>query len=244
MSIVFRKQAVCNYKFDDYLDPKNEYCILFGWYHTLDKSYEDDNTWSESYWDGDGYSSSYHGSITKFHPVLNYTFTEIRGYEKIAETHRKLQKLAEWRPHSTPWEPSNDRKKLAKAKGTYKELMANYKERCLEVAKTNQALLDSTTAQYNTLFRKIVSTVYPTLTPLPDCPMKKEHNPKQYKEYMRAVKKQLGEIEKINGARLVKAIDKCSSTEFGRLPKKLQKDLLARYKHCKKITVDDSAWIG
>ena len=244
MSIVFKKQSVCDYKFDDYLDPKNEYCLLFGWYHTLDKSYTEDNTWSESYWDGDGYSSHTHGSFSKFRPVLNYTFTDIRNYNTLLELQKTLKEIAEWRPRSEPWKPFESEIKRAKAMGTYKELMANYKKRCLQVKEANKSDMAATITHYNKVFRQIVAIAYPTLEPLPDCPIKKEYNPKQYNAYISAVKKQLKEIEKINGARLVKAIDKCSSSEFNRMPDKLQKHLLSRYKNCKKITVNDAAWIG
>lgn len=245
MSIIYKKHLVLRFDEEDFLNPQNEYCALFGWINICGKPYIEDNTWEEEYWDGDGYSTRTHGTIQKYYTVYSFTFTELKDQNFVEIQAKALRESQdEYKEIPLPLEPSSEEKRLASVKGEFRELMDDWFRRLRETGEKNRANRENTIAGYNGVFQDMVPLIYPLAPTLPDFPIKKEYDPKQYKVYMKAAKKLMKDIEAINYVRAARAFANCTNSEILALPEEIQRYLMSCYKRHKNSNFRDTAWKG
>lgn len=243
MGIIYQKHSVRRFDKEDFLNPQNEYCALFGWINICGKSYTDDNTWEEEYWDGDGYSTITHGTIDKYYTVHSFTFTELKNQnfvEMQADTLRKIpDKCRQFYP---PSEPSCEEKRVAKMKGEYRELMDDWHKRVRDTEERNAANRANAIYAYNSVFQDMIPLIYPLAETLPDFPIRKEYDPKQYKTYMKAAKKLMKDIDSINSVRAARVFANLTNPEILKLPEEIQNYLMSCYRCHKNTNFRDTAW--
>ena len=245
MSIIYKKYSLRSFYEEDFLNPQNEYCALFGWINVYGKPYVEDNTWEEEYWDGDGYSTRTHGTMDKYYPIYSFTFTELKKQSFVEIQAKTLREIPDqYKQLPPPQEPSQEKKRLASVRGEYRELIDDWLERLRTTGEKNAANRANAMVAYNGVFQDMVPLIYPLAQALPDYPIKNEYDPKQYKAYMKAAKKLKKVIDEINSIRAARAFANCTNSEILALPEEIQNYLMSCYKRYKNSNFRDDAWEG
>jgi len=226
--------------------PSSPYCLLFGWIAEYGKPYSVDNTWEEEYWDGDGYSKKTVGSVDKFFPLYLFCFDDLLDYPVVNEYIKLMNAALEKRVIKSVEEPSEEGKRIAKIKGTYKQYMNDYKEALEFVAEENHKNLVEVVEEYNSYLNKAFSLVYPSLGTLPLYPVcsdNERESAKQLKVFKKHVRKLLPEIETVNRIRGARLFMRYDEDQLANLPDGIKEWMIKSYKKYKKSDFVDLAWL-
>ena len=227
--------------------PDIPHSMLFGWTALHGKKFVVDNTWSEEYWDGDGYSTRTHGSMDKYYPVCFVGFDNIKDYEIIEQKIKLLDEIKAKRKTFAEPVITKGEEEIARIRGTYHELHANWLERRRLAWAEDEADWKAISAEYTQVAREIFFMVYPTLEWPGEffvCNRYPSNDKKLNKPFLKAVKKLQKEIEQINGIRAARVFASCDDQTLLSLPKPVLAWLSECYKNkkYKESNFFDAVW--
>ncbi|MBQ4324019.1 MAG: hypothetical protein IJC19_08760 [Clostridia bacterium] len=249
MSIVHESFDLREYNPDEGLAPGDGHALLFGWTVLYGKTYTVDNTWEEEYWDGDGYSTRTHGTFDKYYPTHYVCFDNLKNYAEIQKKRQQLEQIKQKRQTFVDPVITPEQEKLARIRGTYKELNEELWKQKRAVWAANEANWRAVSAEYNEVAKEIFSLVYPTLEWPGEYFVCNSYAPdlkKLNKPFLKGVKKLRKEIEQINGIRAARAFATCDDATLLSLPKPVLNWLTACYqnKKYKDSNFFDEVWNG
>ena len=245
MSVIYEYFDIKERDEEKFLLPTSPYCHLFGWIAEYGKAYSVENFAEEENLDGEDYSQKTNGAAEKFFPLHLFCFDDILDYPVVNEYIKLMNAAPEKRVIKTAIEPSEESKRIAKIKGTYKQYMSDYKEALEFVEELNEKNLIEVVEEYNYYLNKAFSLVYPSLGELPVFPICRDDREaaKQLKIFKKHVKKLLPEIEKINRIRGARLFLRYDEEQLAALPEDICEWMIKSFKKYKKSDFIDQAWL-